>query len=164
VIQGNLNVYCDGSITGGPWGKKGEKHLLPHAWSGWVVKRDDGIVVHHHAIDLGEGEEMTGNVAEYMALRSALQWLRKNHPNFTLRIHSDSQLIIRQMLGQYSVGTKLQPFRDNCLALARSFPYVEYVWIRRDENKYADYMSKVLQIEGSIPAVPVQPYVLAEWK
>jgi len=154
MVQGNLNVFCDGSITGGHWGKKSEKHTTPHGWSGWVVKRDDDIVVHHHSLDLGVGDNMTGNVAEYMALRSALKWLRDNHPHFTLKVYSDSQLIINQMKGTYSVGAKLLPFREHCLALAATFPYgVTYHWIPREQNRYADAMSKALQTWKRIPTI-----------
>lgn len=164
MIQGHLNVFCDGSITGGAWAKKGLKHTTPHGWSGWVVMREDGIVVHHHSLDLGAKDFMSGNVAEYMALRSALKWLGDNHPRFTLLVHSDSQLLINQMKGTYSVGTKLQPLRDHCLALARAFPRVEYKWIPREENKYADFMSKVFQHLDAIPSVPVPPHVIAAWR
>jgi ribonuclease HI len=147
-----LHIFCDGSITGGVWGKRSGPRTVPHGWSGWVVKRPDGIVVAHHSIDLGEAEYMTGNVAEYMALRSVLKWCLDNHPLFSLVVHSDSQLLVCQMDGTYETyKPHLLRLRDDCRALATTFPTVRYKWIRREENLEADTLSKALQTWGYVP-------------
>jgi ribonuclease HI len=143
-------VWCDGSITGGNPGG--------HGWSGWVAKHPDGQLIHHHALDLGVTEVMSNNIAEYMAVRSALRWLAlgwpgKNYREHEVRIHSDSQLVIRQLAGQYQVHHKgLKLYYDNCKLLAGMFPLVTYHWVRREENREADAMSKCLHNGGSIPA------------
>ncbi len=147
-----LNVWCDGSITGSHWAKKGNKDSLPHAWSGWVAKKLDGEYVHHHSLDLGEGTLMSANVAEYMAVRSALRWLALNHRGHAIHIMSDSQLVMRQLTGEYNCHNEhLQKFRANVLVLAALFPQVTYEWIRREKNREADVLSKGFQIWGRIP-------------
>ena len=146
-----IEVWCDGSITGGPWGKKHEKHLPPHAWSGWVA-RGDGQVLHFQSVDLGEGDYMSANVAEYMAIRSALRWLGDKYADQSLKINSDSQLIINQMKGVFTCSKpQLVRLRDSCLSMARKFPSVTYHWIRREHNREADVLSKALQIWGRQP-------------
>lgn len=160
-----LHVFCDGSITGGAWAKKAERHTTPHGWSGWVVKLPDGTVVNHHSIDLGQADYMSGNIAEYMALRSALRWLRETHQDFNLMVFSDSQLVLRQMTGEYRCyKPQLVILRDACRELATTFPSVSYHWIGRDQNRYADFMSKALQTLGFVPEVPVPPEVIEEWR
>lgn len=162
----HYNVYCDGSITGGAWGKKTGPRTVPHGWSGWVIKREDGSVLAHHSIDLGEAEYMSGNIAEYMALRSALRWLvdKKLGSHTQVKIHSDSQLIVNQMKGSYGVGEKLVGLRDHCRQLAAQLPHVIYQWVPREQNRYADYMSKVFQHGDTIPPVPVDPDVIERWR
>src|SRR4051812_11298866 len=97
-----LIVHCDGSITGSHWAKKGQKHTLPHAWAGWVAYDAKGNHVHHHSLDVGENPVYSANVAEYFAVRSALYWMTKHNPLDGARVKSDSQLVMRQLGGQYN--------------------------------------------------------------
>jgi ribonuclease HI len=153
-----FSVFCDGSITGGAWGKKTGPRTTPHGWYGWVIYRDNGGVLKHHSADLGEREYMTGNIAEYMGLRSALKWLKENRPpaSTILRVFSDSQLVINQMTGKYNCyDPKLILLRDACRDLARAFVSVHYEWIPREQNQYADHMSKVFQTGEGIPPEPL---------
>lgn len=161
-----LHVYTDGSITGGAWGKKDEKGTTPHGWSGWVIKREDGIVIQHHSLDLGAKKYMSGNVAEYMALRSALAWLVENKITMPLEIFADSQLIIHQMDGSYHVHDgNLKILHDECAKLAYNFPSVNYNWIRREQNKEADVLSKGYQLWGRVPTWDeVQDTLRKGWK
>ena len=156
-----LDVWTDGSITGGAWGPKKGPATTPHGWSGWVVKRPDGVVVQYHSIDLGAADYMSGNVAEYMGLRSALAWLHENHPLFNLNIYADSQLLINQMSGAWHCYDEgLLMLRDECRKLAGTFPRVTFNWIRREFNKEADVLSKGYQIWDRVPTWPeVQEYL-----
>ncbi len=146
-----IQAFCDGSITGSHWAKAGNKDSLPHAWSGWWARDVGGQVLHWKSIDLGEAEYMSANVAEYFAVRSALKWL-SDQPitrRQDIEVNSDSQVIIRQLKGKYQCyEPKLVVLRDECLRLAREFPSVTYRWIRREENKQADVLSKALQVWG----------------
>lgn len=157
----DLNVWTDGSIIGGPWGKKTGPKTTPHGFSGWIVKRPDGVVVQHHSIDLGAADYMSGNVAEYMGLRSALAWLHENHPLFSLTVYADSQLLINQMSDAWHCYDEgLLILRDECRKLAGTFPRVTYNWIRREFNREADVLSKGYQIWDRVPTWPeVQAYL-----
>lgn len=143
-----LKVYCDGSITGSHWAKKGHKDTLPHAWSGWVAQSPVGDYVHHKSLDLGEHPLHSANVGEYMAVRSALFWLTKNRPLDAARIYSDSQLVMRQLSGMYVChNERLQVLKQECERLASKLPCVSYEWIPRERNQIADLLSKALQAE-----------------
>lgn len=147
-----LKVYCDGSITGSHWAPKGQKDTLPHCWSGWVVKDAQDRHLHHHSLDLGEHPLNSANVAEYVAVRSALLWVVRNHPLDAVRVYSDSQLVMRQLSGAYAChNERLAILKKSCEALAARLPSVTYTWIPREENQEADMMSKALQVWGYVP-------------
>jgi ribonuclease HI len=148
-----LNVYCDGSITGSHWAKKGQKDTLPHLWCGWVAKTTEGAIVHHHSIDMGEWPGGSANVAEYMAVRSALRWLALNHRGEIVKVHSDSQLVMCQLSGEYRCNNEiLVKWRNHVRTLAALFRGVIYKWIPREENREADVLSKGFQLFGRIPS------------
>ncbi len=149
-----IQAFCDGSITGWAWAKAGQKDSLPHAWSGWLVKDYNGHVFKWQSIDLGEGAHMSANVAEYFAVRSALKWIgdsiwKKND----VEVVSDSQTVIRQLTGRYNAyDPKIILLRDECRRLASYIGgAVTYRWVRREENRHADVLSKALQIWGRQP-------------
>lgn len=147
-----LNVFCDGSITGSHWGKKGHKDGPPHLWCGWVAKSTDGAIVHHHSLDMGEWPGGSANIAEYMAVRSALRWLAANHRGQAITVHSDSQIVMYQLSGKYNCHNPiLLKWRDHVRVLAGLFPRVTYTWIPREQNTEADVLSKGFQLFGRIP-------------
>lgn len=149
-----IEVFCDGSITGSHWGKKGQKDTLAHAWSGWYARDAGGHVLHWKSSDLGEGLYMSANVAEYHAVGSALAWIRKSVWKKTaVEINSDSQVIIRQLQRKYECyDPQLLKLRNGCHAIANALEGgVTYRWIRREQNKEADVLSKALQTWGRQP-------------
>jgi ribonuclease HI len=157
-----VNVWADGSITGSHWAKKGLKDTLPHLWCGWVAKTVEGHVVHHHSVDMGEWPAGSANIAEYMAVRSALFWLAGNgHRKEAITVHSDSQIVMFQLSGKYQTHTPtLLKWRDHVRALAALFPRVTYQWLRREENVEADVLSKGHQLWGRVPTwEEVQEYL-----
>ncbi|MGA9839824.1 MAG: ribonuclease HI [Thermoplasmata archaeon] len=89
-------------------------------------------------------ERSTNNVAEYVAAIRALEWLREQGYHGTVIVSGDSQLVIRQMLGEYRVLTEhLQAYHDRLAQLAAGFSTVQWVWIPRAQNGRADALSKV---------------------
>ena len=148
-----LNVFCDGSIVGGHWGKKTGPKTIPRIYAGWWAQAEDGSVVHHHCWDMGAFETASANVAEYGAVRSALHWLSKNgYRLHALQVHSDSQLVMCQLSGAYNThDARLRFMRDHVRELAALFPLVTYHWIAREENEVADVLSKALQTWGRVP-------------
>ena len=88
-------------------------------------------------------EHSTNNVAEYVAAIRALEWLRSQGYKGALTMTGDSQLVIRQMKGEYEVRTEhLKAYHDWLARLATEFVSVEWQWVPREENRLADSLSK----------------------
>src|SRR5437660_346457 len=84
-----LTIYTDGASRGNP----GE------AAFSYVIQAK-GIEPIEEAGCLGK---MTNNQAEYTALVRALEHAQKLGPQHRLLIHSDSELMVKQMKGEYRV-------------------------------------------------------------
>jgi ribonuclease HI len=85
----------------------------------------------------------TNNVAEYTAAIRGLEWLREHGYSGPVRVMGDSQLVIRQIQGQYRVkAPHLQEYHAQLLRLAGRFEQVDWVWIPREANARADALSK----------------------
>ncbi|MGA7860722.1 MAG: ribonuclease HI [Thermoplasmata archaeon] len=85
----------------------------------------------------------TNNVAEYTAAIRALEWLRERGYSGPVRAMGDSQLVIRQIQGQYRVkAVHLREYHAHLLRLASHFEHVDWAWIPREANARADELSK----------------------
>ncbi|HKN07762.1 MAG TPA: ribonuclease HI [Thermoplasmata archaeon] len=85
----------------------------------------------------------TNNVAEYVGAIRALEQLRSMGYTGEVIVEGDSQLVVRQMKGEYEVRAEhLKAYHDWLTQLARSFQGVEFRWIPRGENTVADALSK----------------------
>jgi ribonuclease HI len=83
----------------------------------------------------------TNNVAEYMALAAALLWARELGIE-ELELHSDSELVVKQLTGVYKVkAPHLLPLFTRVLALRRGFPRFRARHVRRELNKDADRLA-----------------------
>ena len=88
-------------------------------------------------------KDATNNVAEYTALVKALEWLLANNLNSdSVQINSDSQLVVKQLSGEYKVKSKrIVPFYREVLLLKKKFKDIEIKWIAREENIEADALT-----------------------
>jgi ribonuclease HI len=123
-----VKVFSDGAARGNPG----------PAGAGAVILASDGTTVARLGRYLGEA---TNNFAEYhgllLGLRHALDLGARE-----LQIYADSQLMIRQLGGQYRVrNAGLRPLFDEALRLLRSFQKYELHHIPREQNSAADEMS-----------------------
>ncbi len=82
----------------------------------------------------------TNNEAEYRALIEALKWAVSLKAS-SLVVYSDSELMVRQVSGQYVVGSKLQPLYNEVLLLLRKVPTFAIHHIPREENREADALA-----------------------
>jgi ribonuclease HI len=85
----------------------------------------------------------TNNVAEYTAIKLALEAARKKAGEHawetTVEVRMDSQLAQRQLLGQYKMkNAGLRPIFEAVQLLAKHFKEVRYVHVPREENAAAD--------------------------
>jgi len=85
----------------------------------------------------------TSNVAEYSGLIGLLSELLNNGFKDVL-VRGDSQLIIRQVTGEYKVRkASLQILHKAVLRLVDKFDNISFEHVKRDYNKAADAMSKL---------------------
>ena len=113
-----------------------------HGTWGIIIKQGKETIAHERGY-IGEGEGITNNVAEYTALIEALEYTQEELDTDTLHIHGDSQLVIRQMTGQYNVNSqKLLPLWREAQSLANDIETVQFQWVPREQNEEADALSK----------------------
>ncbi len=97
-------------------------------------------------------ERATNNVAEYCGAICALEWLVRAGYGGDVRLIGDSELVVRQMTGEYAVrADHLRPYHDRLEQLARSFRRVDFVWVPREQNERADELSKQGLAEAQAP-------------
>ena len=127
------------NIDGGSRGNPGP------AGFGIRIERDDGTVA-----ELKESLGVaTNNVAEYSALLAALQWA-VTYGIRMLHIRSDSELLVRQMKGEYRVKNPgLQPLYEQARALARQVGRVTFEHVRREFNRDADRLANEAMDEAA---------------
>lgn len=82
--------------------------------------------------------EKTNNEAEYMALALGLQ-LAINNKITKLNCYLDSELIVKQLNGEYKVKQPhLQELNSKVKDLAKRFDNITYNHVPRKENSFAD--------------------------
>ncbi|TMJ14377.1 MAG: ribonuclease HI family protein, partial [Bacillati bacterium ANGP1] len=104
-----------------------------------------GVVVLKGGVPVREiGERIgttTNNIAEYRALLRGLEEAAALGAR-TVRIQSDSELVVRQLSGQYKVRSPtLAPLYRQALARMRQFERVSVVHVPREQNEDADALA-----------------------
>ncbi len=85
--------------------------------------------------------EATNNVAEYRAFLLALSEAEKLSPS-SLTILSDSELLVRQLNGEYRVKSDLlKPLYQEACRRLRGFPGTRILHVGREENQSADRLA-----------------------
>ncbi|HSL22997.1 MAG TPA: ribonuclease HI family protein [Vicinamibacterales bacterium] len=85
----------------------------------------------------------TNNVAEYHGLLAALQWALE-HGERDVKIHADSELLVKQMRSEYRVKHEgLKPLFLEACALVRRLGDVRFTHVRREQNADADRLSNL---------------------
>ena len=130
-----LQLFCDGAtIPTNPGG------VSTYGWVAYEdhveIARDSGFVC--------EGPGSTNNVAEYAAVIWAITWLwntqRTANP---VEICSDSQLIIRQLQGDWQVSSNtLRPHYERARRGLRGLAQWSLRWVPREQNIRADELSR----------------------
>ncbi len=134
-----ITIQTDGASRGNPG---------PAAY-GFVIFQD-GAVLYEEGKTLGI---TTNNIAEYTALFQALAYLRETvEPDDveSLLIQADSQLMIKQMTGEYRIkNAGLLPIFKEIKKLLEDYGAVKFEHIRREFNKHADRLGN-LALDGFI--------------
>ena len=108
---------------------------------GYLIYRD-GELIHRGFGAVGEGKGMTNNVAEYEGLRAAAQWLSDHGIMDRITINGDSQLVIRQMKGEWAVRSKTSRKYVPEIKRLLGGRDVRFVWVPREMNEEADRLSR----------------------
>jgi len=94
-----------------------------------VIVREDGKILTKYSAFIGE--YITNNIAEYQGLIKALE-LASEHTNDELTCVLDSQLVVKQLMGEYSVKDhKLMDLFLKVQKLQEKFKKVIYVHVSR---------------------------------
>jgi ribonuclease HI len=128
-------AHCDGGSRGNPG----------PAGYGAVIEDAKGQVVAHLSEYLGR---QTNNFAEYKGLLAVLEWARQ-HGAKRLRVVSDSELMVKQMKGQYKVASPgLRPLWEEARRLAGGLERFEMRHTLRGGNQEADRLANEAMDKG----------------
>ncbi len=99
---------------------------------------------------------MTNNVAEYYGLIAALDYAQ-SHGIRALRVESDSELLVKQMRGQYKVKSEdLRPLYERARKMSQGFESFRIDHVYREQNREADALANEALDEtaGAAPGSP----------
>jgi len=123
-----VRLYVDGAARGNPG----------PAGAGAVIVNAEGHIVAKMGKFLGDN---TNNYAEYMGLILGLRRAKAMGLK-ELEVLSDSELMVRQLNGQYQVKAEnLRPLHEEARALLAVIPQADIRHIPREDNAAADEMS-----------------------
>ncbi|HWG19496.1 MAG TPA: ribonuclease HI family protein [Terracidiphilus sp.] len=132
---GWLTAHCDGGSRGNP-GPSGYGAVIEDAQGRVVARLSEFVGV------------QTNNYAEYAGLLAVLRWAME-HGHRRLRVVSDSELMVKQMKGQYKVGSPvLRPLWEEAKSLARKLEKLEMSHTLRGGNKEADRLANAAMDRG----------------
>jgi ribonuclease HI len=121
-----LTIHTDGASRGNPG---------PAAFA-YTIERDGEEPIE----EAGKLGRMTNNQAEYLALVRALEHALELGTHHRVVVHSDSELLVKQMKGEYRVkNADLRDLYEEATALCGRFrKAVEFGHVRREDNRRAD--------------------------
>jgi probable phosphoglycerate mutase len=138
-----LVAYCDGGSRGNPG----------PAGFGVYIQDSVGKVVAELSQYLGKH---TNNFAEYSGLLAALEFSIANNYR-SLRVISDSELMVKQMKGQYRVNSpELRPLYDEARRRVSQLDHFQIQHVLREKNRHADRLANLAMDRGMgrAPAAP----------
>ncbi|HUA97222.1 MAG TPA: ribonuclease HI family protein [Terracidiphilus sp.] len=142
--SGWFTAHCDGGSRGNP-GPSGY---------GAVIEDASGRTVARLSQFLGR---QTNNYAEYSGLLAVLDWALQNGAAH-LRVVSDSELMVRQMKGQYKVSSPaLRPLWEEARRRAARLDRFEIAHTLRGGNQEADRLANQAMDKGMGKRTGPQP-------
>jgi ribonuclease HI len=127
--QKHSTAAFQANIDGGSRGNPG-----PAAY-GVVVRDGSGAIVARLKKYIGQN---TNNVAEYFGLIAALDYAQ-THGVRALRVESDSELMVKQMRGQYKVKSEdLKPLFERAKKMSQGLESFRIEHVYREQNREAD--------------------------
>jgi len=110
---------------------------------GVIIRTEDTILTKYSSLI---GKFVTNNIAEYEALIKTLE-LASKHTDEEITCFLDSELIVKQLLGEYSVkNPRLLELFIRVQKLQENFQRIRYVHVSR-EDKYQQIVDELLNDE-----------------
>lgn len=136
IHSGTVTAFCDGGARGNPG----------PAGFGVYIEDERGEKVAELSEYLGI---RTNNFAEYSGLLAALEFaLRHHHPR--LRVVSDSELMVKQIKGQYKVKSPgLRPLYDEAKRRIAGLESFQIQHVLRNKNREADRLANEAMDKGT---------------
>jgi ribonuclease HI len=149
AVEKNATPAHQANIDGAARGNPGP------ASYGVVIRDGQGELVAKLKKYIGR---MTNNVAEYYALIAALDYA-ESHGIRALRVESDSELMVKQMQGQYKVKSEdLKPLFERAKKMSMGFTSFRIDHVYREQNREADALAnEALDETSGAPSVPGAP-------
>jgi ribonuclease HI len=130
-----LIAHIDGGARGNP-GPAGYGALLEDETGKQVAELSEFLGVR------------TNNFAEYSGLLAAIAYA-VSHQQKALLVVSDSELLVKQMKGQYKVrAPELQTLHKRALEMLRQLDWFEIKHVRREQNRHADRLANAAMDSG----------------
>jgi ribonuclease HI len=137
-------AYCDGGSRGNP-GPAGFGVYIQDSAGKAVAELSEFLGTH------------TNNFAEYSALLAALEFAI-NHGHKSLRVVSDSELMVKQMKGQYRVNSpELRPLYEEARRRVPKLDRFQIQHVLREKNRHADRLANVAMDRGMGRAPALSP-------
>lgn len=123
-------VYTDG----------GAKVKTKESVCGVVIKDANGKTTHSLYKNLGEG---TVNTAEYSGAILGL-WMAHRLGATHVELIMDSQLVVRQVKGEYTMkSSHLKSYYNRLMELIELFDFFEIKHVKREMNTEADFLANL---------------------
>lgn len=137
-----ITIYTDGGSRGNPG----------PAAAGFILADGSGRQLQGKALFLGQA---TNNAAEYTAIIKALEAAKQLGAK-RLKVFSDSELLVKQINGQYKVKSEqIRPLFKQAVNLIAEFEDCQVRHITRDKNKKADELvNQALNLEQDVEDKP----------
>jgi ribonuclease HI len=131
----NIVAYCDGGSRGNPG----------PAGFGVYIQDEKGGVLAELSQFLGR---RTNNFAEYSGLLAALEFALANGHE-SLRVVSDSELMVKQIKGQYRVNSpELRPLYEEARRRIGRLGHFQIQHVLREKNQHADRLANAAMDKG----------------
>ncbi len=131
----SIVAYCDGGSRGNPG----------PAGFGVYIQDSAGKVLGELSQFLGVH---TNNFAEYSALLASLEFAITNGHR-SLRVVSDSELMVKQIKGQYRVNSpELRPLYEEAKRRIARLDHFQIQHVLREKNRHADRLANVAMDRG----------------
>ena len=129
-------AYCDGGSRGNPG----------PAGYGVHIEDEKGATVGELSEFVGR---KTNNFAEYSGLLAALQFAL-DHGYRRLKVISDSELMVKQIKGQYRVNSpELRPLYEEAKGRIRQLDSFQIQHVLREKNRHADRLANEAMDRGT---------------